>query len=226
MKHLLALLLALLPVGAQAQQVPFPPPSGTVGIVCSYNAGAQTVTTGNFALVQCDSSGRLVVNGNTNVLTYGSAVTGLANTGAGDVYCIRGSATKLVKIKGIRVSATATASAVIDATIVLRSAAGTGGTSTSPGIIPHDSTNPASTSLVTAYSVSPTPGTAIGTIRTQKISVGTAGNTAFAGLALYQFTTYWDQPLILRGTTQYACVNFTAAGAGASINIDHEHTEE
>lgn len=171
-------------------------------------------------------TGPAVVTGNTNVPTYASAAIGIANTGAGDIYCIAGSATKVVKIKGIRVSATATSTIVIDANVVLRSALDTGGTSTAITVVPQDTSNPAATATVTSYSVSPTPGAAIGTLRSQKLAVGTAGNSANAGLALYQFSVYWDQPLILRGAAQNACINVSAAGTGATFDVDHEHTEE
>jgi hypothetical protein len=168
----------------------------------------------------------LPVTGSTNVPTYSAATVALANTGAGDVYCIRGSATKVVKVKGIRVSAIATTGIVGDVQIILRSTAATGGTSTAPTLVAADQQNAAATGAVAAYTVSPTPGTAIGPIRARKIAVGTQGNSVTISEGLFQFSPYWDQPIILRGITQFACVNVSAFGAGASFDIDHEQTEE
>ena len=168
----------------------------------------------------------LPVTGNSNIPTYGAGSTNIANTGAGDVYCIGGSTTKIVRIKGIRVSATASTAAVVSASVVLRSSADSGGTSSALTVVKSDQNNPDATATVTAYSVSPTPGTAIGTIRVRKIAVGTQGNSATISESLFQFTPYWDQPIVLRGTSQFACVNVSAAGTGASWAIDHEHTEQ
>ena len=168
----------------------------------------------------------LPVTGQSNIASYGAAVVGLANAAAGDIYCITGSATKTVRIKGIRVSAVATAAIVGDVSVVLRSAANTGGTSSAPTVVKHDQNNPAATATVAAYTVSPTPGAAIGTLRSRKMSVSTSGNNATSSEALFQFSVYWDQPVVLRGTTQLACVVVSAFGAGASFDVDHEHTEE
>jgi hypothetical protein len=171
-------------------------------------------------------TGTQVVTGNTNIPTYSAATVALANTGAGDLYCITGSATKIVKIKGIRISAVATAAIVGDVSVVLRSAANTGGTATAPAVVKMDQSNAAGTATVAAYTVSPTPGAAIGTVRARKMAVSTAGNAATSSEGLFQFSVYWDQPLTLRGTSQLACVVASAFGAGASFDIDHEHTEE
>lgn len=168
------------------------------------------------------------VDGNTAKFTYAGAATGVALTTPGDVYCVVGSATKIVRVKGIRVSATATAGAVIDGQLFLRSTLDTGGTPASVPIVAQDSNFPAATATATSYSggTAPTPGTSIGLIRSQKIPVGTQGNSANAGVALYQFSVYWDAAVTLRGTAQSLCVNMTGLAAGASIDVDHEHTED
>lgn len=167
------------------------------------------------------------VTGNTPIPTYSASIAGLANTGTGDLYCISGSATKTVKVKGIRVSAIATAAITISASIVKRNTAASGGTSTTPTIVPSDSLNAAGTAVVRAYTVSPTPGALVGQIRSEKLSVGTQGSNNNSDTALFQFSVYWDQPQVLRGVAESLCVTAPiAAGAGASFDIDHEHTEE
>lgn len=62
-KLALALWSLVLLSAAQAQQVSFPPPAGTMGILCVYNASPPTLTTGNPGFVQCDSTGKLIVSG-------------------------------------------------------------------------------------------------------------------------------------------------------------------
>jgi len=68
-----------------------------------------------------------VVTGSTQIPTYSAAVVSLSNPAASDLYCVGGSATKTVKIKGIRVSAVASAAIVGDVSIILRMAANSGG---------------------------------------------------------------------------------------------------
>jgi hypothetical protein len=166
------------------------------------------------------------VTGNTNVLTYSGAVTGQANAAAGDIYCIGASATKLVKIKGIRVSAIATTAIVSDVTINKRSTLDTGGTPTTVTIVPNFSVNPVSTATITTYGTAPTPGTLVGAIRSQKIPIPTTAGAISANPLLFQFSVYWDQALTLaRGSTEAACVTVPAI-TGAQWDIDSEHSEE
>lgn len=167
-----------------------------------------------------------VVTGSTQVPTYSAAVIALSNTAASDLYCVGGSATKVVKIKGIRISGVATAAIVGDVSIVLRSAANSGGGAAPLALVAMDQLNPAATATVTTFTSAPTLGTAIGPIRSRKIAVSTQGNSAVISEGLFQFSVYWDQPVTLRGTREFACVHVSAFGAGASWDIDHEHTEE
>lgn len=72
MKKLLAL-LALLGVGpAIAQQVQ--PPQTTAALVCAFNTSPPILTTGTFGYVQCDSSGRPIINPIFGTGTIGDGV--------------------------------------------------------------------------------------------------------------------------------------------------------
>lgn len=158
--------------------------------------------------------------------TYSSAVLNQAYTVSGDIYCIIGSATKIVKIKGIRISAVATAGIVGDVSLIIRSSLNTGGGLASVPIIAHDSNNSIATASVNSFTSAPTTGTPVGVIRTKKLAVGTSGNSAITTEGLFQFSVYWDQPIVIRNSNRALCVNVSAFGAGAFFNIDHEHTEE
>ena len=166
------------------------------------------------------------VTGVTNVPTYAAANSSIANTGAGDIFCIRGSATKTIKIKRFRVSAVANTAIVVDTLIYKRSALDTGGTPLTETAVPLDSLNAAAAATVLSYSSSPLTGTTVGPVRARHIAAGTQGNTATVTEALYDFATYYDQPLTLRGAAQSACVNVGALGAGGNWAIDTEWTEE
>lgn len=167
-----------------------------------------------------------VITGNTNINTYSAAIHNFGNSSAGDIFCIAGSATKIVKVKGVRVSAIASQAVNSSISIIRRSTLNSGGTPSSVTIVPNDTNNPASTATVTAYATAPTPGTQVGIVRSQKLSIATATTTAFAANpALFQFSVYWDQPLILRGVNQNICVDVDAT-AGGTWEVDEEHTEE
>lgn len=170
----------------------------------------------------------LPVTGQTAIPTYSGIAAALAYTAAGDIYCITGSSTKTIKVKGIRLSAIAGSAAVIDTEIVLRSTVNTGGSPVSVLSTPSDPLNPTATATITAYTgaSAPTAGTLIGEYRIQKTVVLASNASTFTQPALFQFTPFWDQPVILRDALHSVCVNVSAAGSGASFDIDHEHTEE
>lgn len=46
-----------------AQQISMPPPAGVTVMGCAYNASPATISTGNPAFVQCDSTGSLLTSG-------------------------------------------------------------------------------------------------------------------------------------------------------------------
>jgi hypothetical protein len=58
-RTLVALILGTL--GAYAQSVA--PAANPTALVCAYNSSPPTITTGNFAYVQCDSSGKIIASG-------------------------------------------------------------------------------------------------------------------------------------------------------------------
>jgi hypothetical protein len=180
------------------------------------------------ALAQAPGSGVPpgVVSGNTNVPSYSAAVHNFGNSSAGDILCVGGSATKTVKIKGLRVSAIASAAINSAVSIVRRSTLDSGGTPTSVTPVPNDPLNSAATATVTAYATAPTAGTLVGRIRAQKLAIGTATSTALApSPALFQFSVYWDQPITLRSATQALCIDVDAT-AGGNWEVDAEFTEE
>lgn len=75
---LAALVLVLAPALAPAQ--PVTPPVGTAALVCAYNSVVPAPTSGQFAYVQCDSTGKLITTssggGSGNVTGPGSSTTG------------------------------------------------------------------------------------------------------------------------------------------------------
>lgn len=79
-KFLLGFAIAVvLAVVAGAQQVSMPPPAGTFAVLCAFNSGVQSITSGNVGFAQCDSEGRLIV-GTSSSSPQGATTTVTAGT--------------------------------------------------------------------------------------------------------------------------------------------------
>lgn len=136
-----------------------------------------------------------------------------------DMICIRGSATKTVAVSALAISPQATATVVGTYYWIKRSTANTGGTSTNPLLIPHDSTDAAATAVIDLYTAAPTTGTAVGNLAATNISqtVLTAGtnpvNFYTSALTYSDATQVADfrKPFILRGVAEEICINFNGA---------------
>ena len=196
--------------------------AGTQGQVSLYG---KNVAAGDMPL-WLDSLGQIAV-GSSRSAAYGAAKVGLVTaTSATDIFTITGSATKIVRVKYISISATTTSAtpAALDVLLLKRSTANLTGTSTgSPTIVPYDSTSAAATATVLAYTANPgTLGTLVGTaLRNQKL---------MQMLATYTATDFppddkiiWDfgtHPIILRGITEVLAINLNAASATGTSSFD------
>jgi hypothetical protein len=159
--------------------------------------------------------------------SYSASVVGLvAAAAATDIFKICGSATTTVRVTQFLVSGRATANANADVAIIKRSTAGSGGTATTPTVIPLDTGFSAGTAVVSAYTANPTVGTAVGTISAAQLPIGNLTTATSATLAL----TYGNRPssaVVLRGVAQCLAVNLSAGTfAGNLWNVSVEWTEE
>lgn len=140
-------------------------------------------------------------------------------TGATDVLRITGSTTKLIRVKKIQMTATvARGPAIANVTLVRRSTAGTGGTSSNATNASYDTNNTASTAVVTAFTVNQTAlGTVVSTIRAEKYLVNAI--TAAPVVMDWEFGIRGAQSVVLRGTSDYLCLNLggptLATGVGS-----------
>lgn len=214
-KILLALVLCLLPTIAFAD-------SNSQRNPC-YSTGASTPN-----CISVGTNNPLPVTGSVNVATY-SAGASFSNTtvGAGDLFCTYGSATKVVKIKGVRITGVASASAgTVAISLIRRSAVNTGGTPNAITPIPSDSLNPTATATSTYYNGAnlPTSGTTVGSVRNRYISLPVAASANTVSEGLFQFSVYWDQPQVLRGISEGLC--FNGAANSTSWAVDMEWSEE
>lgn len=138
----------------------------------------------------------------------GVVITPAATT-AGDLFCITGSATRLIKVKSIRINAIANTTVQTDAfNLIKRSAVSTGGTLTNPTAVPLDTSQTVTTATATlnAYTGVPTPGAAVGTLSTQYLAISTAGNNTDDVFWIFSPQNLYSD-VRLRAAAQQLCVN-------------------
>lgn len=163
-----------------------------------------------------------------NSQTYSAAIVGLAVAAAAtDIFTLTGSATKTIKIRKVTVSATRTADAKTDLVMLVRSTANSGGTSTAPTRVPHDSLNAAATGTVLAYTANPTLGALVGIIRARKQYIPVAASSTLESETVYVFGEETNQAIILRGVSQVFSINLNGQTiTGPSFDISITWTEE
>lgn len=176
---------------------------------------------------RCDpvnASNPLPITGSSNVPTYSASASFVGPVSATDIFCVYGSSTKTIKIKGVRitgVNSTASTTALVQ--LIRRSTLFSGGTSSSVTPGSSDPLNSSPTATATTFTAAPTPGTSQGVVRVRYITIGAASTTGSEGL--FQFTPYYDQPQVLRGSSNGLCVN-APTPANSTWAIDMEWSEE
>lgn len=161
--------------------------------------------------------------------TYGLFLPGVAPAAnPTDVLVIAGSATKIIRVKSILLAGTATAAANVIARLIRRSAANTGGTASAPVGVTRDTSNDAGTAALQLYSANPTAlGAAVGNVDGGRLNLAPAANGDIDRL-LFQYSWQRDQAFVLRGASQFLCLNFNgdAWPAGGVLDISIMWTEE
>lgn len=197
--------------------------TAVTGTVAVTESGTWTVQPGNTP----NTVPWLVENRPSTAQSYGAAIIGLVPLAAGatDLFTITGSATKTVKVLALHIAGNATTAITVNLSIVKRSTADTGGTSTAPTRVPHDSTNAAATATVLAYTANPTAlGASVGMLDAFKLDLPTSASATNG-----QLDENFDdgQPYILRGTGEMLAFNLNSTAiAGGNLNISVHWTEE
>jgi hypothetical protein len=159
--------------------------------------------------------------------TYSCSIVGLIPPSTPtDIFTISGSATKIIKITKIIITATQTTSTIRDILILKRSTLNSGGTFSSPIIVSHDSTNITLLAIIKAYTVNPTSlGTLVGNMVTMKILIG--NTTTNPDELILDWGTRPSQAIVLRGVNEMLAINLNSiTSAGNNFDISIEFTEE
>lgn len=163
--------------------------------------------------------------------TFSAAVVfSPATTATADFFTISGptTANSMVRVTRVSCYGTSTAVAVLPVSIIKRSAVpSVAGTSTSPTAVAHDTQDtPAATAVVRAYTVAPTPGAAVGTIRVMPLFSTVTGTPTQTLPAVAEFSSRRAerQGVILRSAAQILALNTTAV-AGQVVGCEVTWTE-
>ena len=181
-----------------------------------------TGTTVNFQ-VHTDEDGYLAsaASRDTSIATYSAGGIILAANMATtllDLVGLRGSATKTVRIKKIRLEAGATAGLAATVFLDKHTIANTGGTlATAPAMVPLDSTDAAATALAIVYTADPTIDASSKTMSCKTLTF-TALTTA-PGVVEWDFVKDVEHALVLRGVAQEAMINFNGVTPGANSTV-------
>ena len=185
-------------------------------------------------MIQFGSDGGLKVNAEGMKTTYDVVATDIAVAATPtDIFTLSGSATTTVKVQRVEVAFSETTGSTTDADLllILRSTADTTGTSTAVTGVARDSNNAAATAVAKFYTANPGGlGTAIGTIRAQKLALQTpTASINSVDSVIWDFGTHpGEQEVTLRGATQFLCVNGngSAYGTSPSMSVAITFTEE
>lgn len=161
--------------------------------------------------------------------TYSAAVASLvADNLATDIFTITGSATKVIRITAVFLSATQTTASTAVLSIIRRSTANTGGVSTALSATTHDTNNVAATATLAAYTTNPTIlGTLVGSVRARKVFVPSTTTPVEGGFSEWTFGDRPAQAIVLRGISQSVSINLGGATlSGSNFSIAIEFTEE
>ena len=153
----------------------------------------------------------------TDVLT-------IAGTSAVNFY----GAQKIIRLKEIVISGTATAASNIIVNLVRRSSANTGGTFAAITPRGHDINDGASAATVNYYTANATGlGTTVGTVHAGRLNLAPAA-TGVIDRLIWDWSWKNDKALLLRGPNDILALNLGGAAwpAGGAVEIDLTWTEE
>ena len=146
---------------------------------------------------------------------------------ATDVLQLVGSATKLIRLKSIYISGTATTATNIIVNIVQRTALNTGGTAVAITPFAHDPSDDAVAATLQYYIGNPAALGAGQIIRGGRLNLAPAANGAIDRL-LFDWSWHNDKSPVLQSANQSICVNLGGAAvpSGGSLDISCEWIEE
>jgi hypothetical protein len=144
-----------------------------------------------------------------------------------DLVCLKGSDTKTTRVVQLGIRIQTTSAALQTIYFIKRSTANSGGTSTNPTPVPHDSTDAAATAVPIVYTAAPAAlGTAAGTVNiflslSATLTTGPGLISAYTVPTPTGITDY-RQTIVLRGAAESLCINYNGAALTSGFTAEYE----
>jgi hypothetical protein len=153
--------------------------------------------------------------------TFGSFIFGLAPTGTmTDMFVLQGAVGKIIRVKSIIISGTATAATNLQIVLFRRTTAPTGGTPTAITRTAKDSLDGTANMVLNHYAAGTAPTAGTGTMFDGgRLNFAPAANGSIDRL-IFQYSWQNDKAFVLRGAAEWLCVNLQSATAPAGFGID------
>lgn len=190
--------------------------------------GQKTMANSLAVVLASDQSAISVTDATVAPATYSAGAAFTLVASATDIFTITGSATKTIKIISIAINGVNTGNTNVLVNVIKRSTANTGGTSSTVTGVPNDSTQAAATATVRSYTVNPTLGTGVGTIRSDYAFFPVLASTNAGTDVDHSFTDSGSRPIYLRGTGEVLAINLggTLITGTTLVACDITWTEE
>lgn len=149
---------------------------------------------------------------------------------ATDIFTISGKAGKVIRVNQIQIGGIATSATAVPVSIIKRSTANTGGTSSVVPAVALDSatSGSAADAVVSAYTANPGGlGTALGKITSARMILSTASASVGSAPIVFAFERMYMRLPTLRGANESLCIDYGGTTvAGNSVDISISWTEE
>jgi len=204
--------------------------ANAIQIAGVYQTTVPALTNGQSVATQLDTTGALFTRSDSRVPTYhaSASITPIAAT-AQPLWIISGSATKTIRITGVRVVLISTTGVAAPVLVTLNKLSSlTGGTAAAVTKTPLDSGFAAATATVNTYAGGlPTASTIVGAVSHRYMQWITASATADdVSEEEWDFGSNNDSQIILRGTGQYLSLLLGSIGTTPSMIITVEWLED
>lgn len=153
--------------------------------------------------------------------TYVYSVVGFTPAASpSDILQIQGSSTRIVKLRQVIMSGTASAATNILPLLYRRSTAATGGTPTVQTLLKRDPRDPAATSVLSTFAANPSPlGTSVGIVDSGRLNLAPAANGGIDRL-IWQYSWLNEEGLALKDANDFLCLNLGGAAIANSPQLD------
>jgi hypothetical protein len=219
--------------GATGNALDFTTPTGSTPVSC-LGVGATYVSavpgplaTGSAAMLQCNTVGSLYVDteGRKNSFRAVSVAQTIIASATAPTFSMTGSALRTIRIRKIRASFSAATGTAADVSLVRYSAL-SGGTNAGITIGKLDTNNSSPAATAFTWSVAATTATIVAVLASERVEIVTASVSVTPEGIIWTFSDTGEQSCVLRGTSDFIGIRFSAVGTTPLADIWIDWTED